>query len=644
MSTDVCLVSMPYSSLTTPSLALGLIETYIAKYGHKVTAIYGNIVFANKIGLMEYDLIDSSSYEYLIGEWTFSRAAFPDKETNDEGFFSLFSDINDEIKLQMLAVRNQAEQFIEELAQDLITQNIKVVGCTSTFQQNCASLALLRKVKQYQPSIITMMGGANCEGKMGEAISDTFSWVDYVFSGECDEVIGEFVNRLLSGEHVQNHQLPFGFIGQKDQLIISDNTQSKTPRAYITDMRKVDCPTYDSYFNTIESLHLENHISAGLMMETSRGCWWGAKQHCTFCGLNALSMAHRVKESDVVISQLKQLSEKYNISKFEMADNILPVEYMKTVLPALVDNTDYNIFYEIKANLRKSQIETLSKAGVKWIQPGIEGLQDDFLRLLKKGTTAIQNVAALKWCRHFDVRVLWNLLCSAPFEKDAWYVEVGELVPLISHLQPPSEHLIKICFPRFSPYFNSPEKFDLELEPIKSYQYVYPYPQEIVENIAYFFSRKSSKSVGIFSLNNEITYESKVHHDLHEKIAIWNKAWQSGSAPMLHMIDKEDKIIILDTRAVATNFTHELSGLSATVYRYCEEPIVKERLLAKLNSIDANSEDLQVNEQALDIVLQTLVDAKLMLHLSKCYMALALTGDATSIESIEHPAGHLNIT
>ncbi|MEW6991231.1 RiPP maturation radical SAM C-methyltransferase [Colwelliaceae bacterium 6441] len=643
MSTDVCLISMPYSSLTTPSLALGLIETYIAKHSHKVTTIYGNIIFANKIGLMEYNLIDSSSYEYLLGEWTFSRAAFPDKETDDEGFFNLFSDITDEIKQKLLNVRIQAEQFIEDIAQDLLTKNIKIIGCTSTFQQNCASLALLRKMKQYQPNIITMMGGANCEGKMGEGISETFSWVDYVFSGECDEVIGEFVNRLLNGEHIQNHQLPFGFIGQQNQLIISDTTKSKTPRAYITDMTKVDCPTYDAYFSAIESLNLQNHISPGLMMETSRGCWWGAKQHCTFCGLNAVSMAHRVKATDVVLSQLKQLSEKYNVSKFEMADNILPADYMKTVLPALAENTDYNIFYEIKANLRKSQIETLSKAGVKWIQPGFEGLQDDFLRLLKKGTTAMQNVAALKWCRNFDVRVIWNLLCSAPFEKEEWYIEMAELVPLISHLQPPQENLIKICFPRFSPYFNSPEKFDLVLEPLKSYSYVYPFSKETINNIAYFFNRKSDKYLGIYSLNNEVTYESKVHQHLQKKIAIWNNEWQSGSAPMLHLIDKNDKIVILDTRSVATNFTHELTGLSAIIYRLCEEPIAKERLLVKLNTILANSELAQISEQVLDDILQKLINAKLILHLSKCYMALAFSGDNEAIENLEHPAGHLNI-
>ncbi len=32
--------------------------------------------------------------------------------------------------------------------------------------------------------------------------------------------------------------------------------------------------------------------------ETSRGCWWGQKKHCTFCGLNPLGMNYRAKSPE----------------------------------------------------------------------------------------------------------------------------------------------------------------------------------------------------------------------------------------------------------------------------------------------------------------------------------------------------------
>lgn len=640
MIKDVCLVSLPYSSITTPSISLGVLETYITQYGYSVEAIYGNVKFASIIGLAEYDLIDSSFNDYLIGEWTFSRAAFPDADLNDEGFFRLFTDLDDEKIAQLKDIRNKAESFIEEIAQDILKLKPKILGCTSTFQQNCASLALMRKIKDADPSIITMLGGANCEGIMGQTISEHFHWVDYVFSGECDDVIGPFIDKLMKGEHIDYRNLPNGFISQKHKSLTSDlGCESKPPRAYISDMSVVGMPIYDSYFNTLKALELEQYISPGLLAETSRGCWWGAKQHCTFCGLNGGTMTHRSKPADVAIKEFDTLSSKYNTNKFLVVDNILPVEYMKTVLPELSKDKEYNLFYETKANLKKHHVETLSKAGIKWIQPGIEGLHDDFLKAIKKGTTAIQNIAALKWCRSYGIRVTWNLLCEAPFEQEHWYEEMLEWLPMVTHLHPPFDQMAKICYHRFSPYFNNPDQYGLTLEPTKSYQYIYPLQGKALSNIAYFFNQASDKTERIYTLNFTFKPQSKALGQVQTLLDNWSEQWQSGTIPMCYMVDKGESIIIMDTREVATNFTHILTGTTAELYRLAAEPIPKERLIKKLLEIRPD-EELSHLEQS----ITWLIENKLMISLSKCLMALAFVGESpTMLDNNESPGGSINL-
>ncbi|MCJ8272778.1 MAG: hypothetical protein MJK04_25700, partial [Psychrosphaera sp.] len=217
---------MPYASVTVPSLALGLLDTYISEMGYKVDTVYGNLMFAKAIGVGEYELLNSAYMEYLVGEWTFSRPAFAGQgrfpEPDDQGFFALFADMTDEIKQQLLLTRDKAAAFIDELASSILAKNPKVVGCTSTFQQNCASLALLRKIKSANPAIITLMGGANCEGIMGQTISRHFDWVDYVFSGESDAVIGGFIDKLMRGVSMGRHNLPEGFITQQVDTIVTD--------------------------------------------------------------------------------------------------------------------------------------------------------------------------------------------------------------------------------------------------------------------------------------------------------------------------------------------------------------------------------------------------------------------------------------
>src|SRR6185503_10281635 len=83
-------------------------------------------------------------------------------------------------------VRRRAEAFIERVAEAVLADRPRIVGCTSMFQQHCASLALLRRIRELDPSVVTMMGGANCEGPMGKAAHSAFGWVDFVVSGEAD--------------------------------------------------------------------------------------------------------------------------------------------------------------------------------------------------------------------------------------------------------------------------------------------------------------------------------------------------------------------------------------------------------------------------------------------------------------------------
>jgi len=641
MPTDVCLISMPYSSITAPSIGLGLLETYITEYGNTVDCIHGFLNFAEKIGLEDYELINTSVNEYLIGEWTFSRAAFGKHKRDDNEFFDLFTDLTDDHKNRFLAAREHAEKFIEELAADILSKNPKIVGCTSTFQQNCASLALLKRLKAKNPDIITMMGGCNCEGIMGQTLSEEFLWVDYIFSGECDDVIGEFIDNIIKGKTIDYHNLPYGFITQKHQNLITNVGDTKNaPRASVLDMSKVGMPSYDSYFESLENSTLVDIVSPGILAETSRGCWWGEKQHCTFCGLNGSTMTHRSKQPEVALKEFEYQSNRYSLNKFMVVDNILPVNYMNTVLPALAEKKEYSIFYETKANLKKQHVEAIAKAGIKWIQPGFEGLHDDFLKAIRKGTTAIQNLAALKWCRTYGVRVTWNFLCGLPNDEEIWYEEMAEWLPQIAHLHPPGKEMTEMRYHRFSPYFNEAKDFGLELTPNQCYQYVYPLSAKRLNDLAYFFEKKSNKTKQMYSVDTVFDSSSPGLNQMQKLLDEWGESWSNGAAPILYLIDHGHQIIVMDTRKVATSLTHVLTDLSAVLYRLCAEPVTPKRLMTKINEFDASITEAQVDE-----IIAKLINDKILIHLSKCYMALAFIAEDTDLLAIsESPYGSLDLS
>ena len=120
-------------------------------------------------------------------------------------------------------------------------------------------------------------------------------------------------------------------------------------------------------------------------------------------------------------------------------DNILDLRYIQTLFPKPIERgSRVKLCYETKANLRFEQLATLWKGGVRWIQPGIESLDDRALKLLEKGNSTLMNLQLLKWCRELDIDVSWNLLSGIPGESDDWYAKMADWLPAIFHLQPPT--------------------------------------------------------------------------------------------------------------------------------------------------------------------------------------------------------------
>jgi ribosomal peptide maturation radical SAM protein 1 len=224
-----------------------------------------------------------------------------------------------------------------------------------------------------------------------------------------------------------------------------------------------------------------------LPIEFSRGCWWGHKHHCTFCGLNALSMAYRAKSPPRALDEFAALLRSYQVAHVDAVDNILDTQYLSTFCAELADrHWDVNMFFEVKANLTREQIRTMGLAGVMRIQPGIESLRTNVLRLMHKGSSLLINVRLLKWARYYGIRVAWNLLAAFPGESDEDYAEQLRVIPLLYHLEPPTG-CQRIWLERFSPYFTD-ESFPIaKKRPQNFYQHIYPSNLDYTK-IAYFFS------------------------------------------------------------------------------------------------------------------------------------------------------------
>src|SRR5437764_10242833 len=120
----------------------------------------------------------------------------------------------------------------------------------------------------------------------------------------------------------------------------------------IREMDQLPVPDFSDYFNNLENSAAGREIMPMLLFETSRGCWWGAKHHCTFCGLNGQSMAFRSKSAARALAELEYLLNTWNVEMVEVVDNILDMKYFQDLLPALAAmKPPTRPFSQVKANL-----------------------------------------------------------------------------------------------------------------------------------------------------------------------------------------------------------------------------------------------------------------------------------------------------
>ena len=75
---DVILVSMPFAEVQRPSIALGLLRAALSGTGISSKVVYGNFAFAETIGLVAYQAMQSVPTDHLLGEWCFARGLLSD--------------------------------------------------------------------------------------------------------------------------------------------------------------------------------------------------------------------------------------------------------------------------------------------------------------------------------------------------------------------------------------------------------------------------------------------------------------------------------------------------------------------------------------------------------------------------------------
>lgn len=556
MTVDVLLVSMPWQALESPSLPLGLLRAVCRKEGLAVPRAYhGGVkwcehlmeVTGDEIGVAEYTDIAENGLFDGIGDWVFTGVLHDDPDFGVASFVQYAEGRQIDVPL-VSRMRGHAAGFIEQTAEDILRLRPDVVGFTTTFMQNVPSLALARRLKAARPDLVVVFGGGNCDGDMGAALHRNFDYLDYVVRGEGEHVFPQLL-RALDGDG-DLAEIP-GLCWRADG---KRHVNTLMSRPVVPD--ELATPDFDDWFEIIDDSPVSAYIEPQLVVETSRGCWWGEKHHCTFCGLNGSLMKFRAKSPQRAISEITELVTRHKVLDIITVDNIIDNTYFNTVLPHVAElGWDLRIHYEVKSNLTAEQIARCKDAGIAHVQPGIESLVSPVLGLMDKGVSGTRNVRTLRDCESASLTVSWNWLYGFPGEQPTDYAPVVSQLSALRHLQPPGS-AARILIERFSPYYENPALGFADRRPAYQYSYLYDLPDEAVHDMVY-----------LFDAPDQGLAEQDVF-DLRKAIQEWIEAYPASS---LEASENEDGITITDRRVGWPPAEHHITDpVLVTAYHQLE--------------------------------------------------------------------------
>lgn len=618
----VALIVMPWASVRRGSIALGILQRALRRRRIPSDTYYLNLRLAARMNLQIYESVANL---FLVGDWFFSQSLFG-PYGDGETAHSLANTYADLVRgegpnvLGFLARKRVdfdrigrviVPAFLEECLAEIPWERYAIAAFTSVYAQQVPVLTLARRLKDRFPGMKTVIGGANVAGPMGLETLRAFPWIDYAVDGEAEDTFPRLAAELLAGRVGKG--IP-GVSRRRNGEVVPCREQPAQ-----VDLGRVPIPEYTPYFRQLEETGLAGKLPAYLQYESARGCWWGEKHQCTFCGMNALGLTFRTKPARRVLREIRALTRRHRCLNLDATDNVLHTGFFSDLFPRISEQGwNLDIFYEIRANLTRPQAVQMRRAGVRYIQIGIESLHTDLLRKMRKGTTALQNVQALKWCAEEGIFANWNLLYGFPGENRRHYEQILDTTLRISHLQAPAESA-RLVVQRHSAYFQDPARWGItDLSPKRLYHYIYPAERVRLPDIAYHFD---------YSANGAAADSDSYLRPVMEAALCWQQAFTRKQIVCQYRRGP-GFLEITDNRPMAwgenrTRRQFQLTGLKAGLLEFCS-PI---RSFATIAAHAGTSPGGEVSKEDTRQALEEMVADRLMIAENGCYLSLPLPAD-----------------
>lgn len=288
-----------------------------------------------------------------------------------------------------------------------------IIGLSSVTPNFSLACRMAKKIKSVSDAVI-VYGGIHAS-TFSDRIIQNHPEFDIVVYGEGEETMAELAEVIRSNSYSPERLKQIKGICFRDS-----GSVNKTPaRRYIEDVDTFPFPDRDSI--DLDVYKATGHIGVSSKVAnvlTSRGC----PARCTFCE-SFLTMGYkfRAHSAGYVLSELKQLKEKYGVEQVVFNDDTFTINYdrVKTICEGLINN-NYNMkwfcFARVNTIRDIEMLRLMKAAGCVQINFGVETGDEDMMKSIKKGITLDQARKAFKLAHKAGIKTSAGFIFGFPGE------------------------------------------------------------------------------------------------------------------------------------------------------------------------------------------------------------------------------------
>ena len=283
--------------------------------------------------------------------------------------------------------------FVKGYAPDMI-------GITVMCTTYASALSMVEHLSEYFQGYI-VLGGAQMSFESENALKDS-EGVNFVVVGEGEEALVELIERLETGEDLQDVQ----------GLIYRDNGEIKVnpPRKWITDLDKLPFPDYRLFGLEKVTPSYTYRIS------TSRGCPF----RCVFCNPHNMRVRWRSRDFGLAIEELKFAMSQFGVRRFDICEPVFNltskrvIEFCELLLKEGID-MPWTCNSGLRADrITDEMIKVMKRAGFCDLKIGVETLSPKVFPNVNKGETIEDIIRAVKIGKRNGLRLSGSFILGLP--------------------------------------------------------------------------------------------------------------------------------------------------------------------------------------------------------------------------------------